>query len=286
MQRKASGSDRRQENFPHETWIWTNVIIRFERFPKKGKKTFILRFCSIRNSDSLLGKIGRDKIIINYIRFNNWRCWWKITWIYEPIPRASSIKPSLTIPQGWFVGESNFTSLRLDDGPFLKVFENFHICDVFHYRSWEGGGRRCDRIQIPLDKSCVSPSNVSKHCRAQMSQAFYNKNISIRDTRQLFPERNEKYFIPGLDVDSFDNGELRAPFPAISKLFHEMFRDDSDNYTLRYISTRIKILTRKWGQFETMRPRGRTSSNNLKSSSENPWENASNRERNRFYEII
>lgn len=68
-----------------------------------------------------------------------------------------------------------------------------------------------------------------------MSQAFYNKNISIRDTRQLFPKRNEKYFIPGLDVDSFDAGELRASFPTIFEIVPRTFRDDSDNCTLRHV---------------------------------------------------
>lgn len=147
------------------------------------------------------------------------------------------------------------------------MFENFHIYDVFHYRSWGRGGG--DRIQIPLDKSCVSPSNVSKHCRAQMSQAFYNKNISIRDTRQLFPKRNEKYFIPGWTWTVSMLANFAPRFQQFSKLFHERFV--TILIIVRYdMFHAYKNFDEKVEKIETMLSRGRTSSNNLKSSSENP----------------
>lgn len=153
-----------------------------------GKKIFrinVERDYSIRTiskkrlfySSNLFRRVGKDKMIINYInhlidgvdRKN-----------YASLFHEHRIKPSLTIPQGWFEGESNFTSLPRRRTVSQSVGKFSYLRRIPLY-SWEATA-----LKSHWTKSCVPPSNVSKHCRAQMSQAFYNKNISIRDIRANF----------------------------------------------------------------------------------------------------
>ena len=54
-------------------------------------------------------------------------------------------------------GELNFRSF--DDRPVSRSVRKFsHLRDVFHYARGERVQNGDDRIEIPLDKSCVSPS--------------------------------------------------------------------------------------------------------------------------------